>query len=102
MTDLKSLETLADVVLYFNQCFEDEESDYDRHPEITLAESGDWVDDGKYSFRSDIYYHKNTNSYWDVTQSRSGSYFSDYYYDKPNLYRVEPKEVKTIQWVVVK
>jgi hypothetical protein len=45
-----------------------------------VIESGDWIDDGKYSYSDVIFEFEGKN--YRLNKSRSGSYHSDYYYDK--------------------
>ena len=60
-----------------------------------IVEEGDWVSEGKYEVCESILKYK--EKLFCMVQSRSGSYYTDYYYDEPHFYEVEPKEVtKTI------
>ena len=59
-----------------------------------IVEDGDWVDDGKYSFRTSIVKHN--DKYFEISESRSGSYFTDYHYDDPEAYEVTP-EIKMVE-----
>lgn len=63
----------------------------DEDPELTIINEGSWIDDGKYSFRTS--YVKIEDKYYEIEQSRSGSYYTDYYYDDPEVYEVIPEEV---------
>ena len=63
----------------------------DEDPELTIIEVGDWIDEGKRSYRSS--YVKIEDKYYEIEQCRSGSYFTDYYYEDPEVYEVTPKEV---------
>lgn len=65
---------------------------------LTIVEEGDWIDDGKYSHRSDVYSTED-GKHFQIRSSRSGSYYSDYYYSEPDVYEVKPV-VKTITKVV--
>jgi len=74
----------------------------DEADEVEHIESGDWIEGGKYSFKDDIVLYE--GKYYMITQSRSGSYFSDYHYDDPEIVEVAPRTetiVKTF-WDVVK
>lgn len=70
------------------------------HPDIETVEEGSWEQDGKYQFCEAIFKHE--DEFYCVSQSRSGSYHSDWYYNDPDVYEVTPKEIKTIKWVPVK
>jgi exonuclease SbcC len=69
---------------------------------LELVEDGDWEDDGKYQYRDVIF--KYDDKFYRVTDSRSGSYFSDYYYghedwgDEIECPEVEKIEVVTHEW----
>ena len=67
----------------------DEESD-----KIEIVEEGDWVDDGKYSYRSNVF--KMDDKFYQYHESRSGSYHTDYYYSDPEDYH----EVKQVEKIV--
>lgn len=66
--------------------------------ELTCVEKGEWMGEGKYSYRSDIYSTEDGN-HFKIDNSRSGSCNTDYYYDEPNVYQVKPV-VKTIVKIV--
>lgn len=67
------------------------------------VESSDWEDQGKYQYQS--VYVKKDGKFYSFTVQRSGSYFSDYHYDFPelSLTEVEKKEVTITKevWAVV-
>ena len=70
---------------------------------LTLIKDGDWIDDGKYDYRTLIWQDTKTFKYWSISESRSGSYYSDYYYDSEDassftLSEVYPVEVVVTQW----
>ena len=46
---------------------------------VKIIGEGDWIDDGKYSFQSIVF--SMDDKFYEISNSRSGSYFSDYYYD---------------------
>lgn len=74
----------------------------DEADEVALVESGDWIDNGKYSYREDVVLYE--GKHYMITQSRSGSYFTDYHYEDPEIYEVTPRTetvVKTF-WDFVK
>lgn len=60
-----------------------DEEEYDK-----LVEDGDWIDEGKRSYRSSVM--QIGEKYYDVQECRSGSYFTDYYYEEPEIKEVEP------------
>lgn len=45
-----------------------------------MVEVGDWVSEGKWDSRDCIVQHVPTDKYYQYSLSRSGSYYSDYYY----------------------
>lgn len=77
-----------------------EDYDGDDCEDFKVIEEGEWIDDGKYSSCETIIKHK--QEYYNVYQARSGSYFTDYEYDDPEVYKVVPKEVVKTVWKVVK
>lgn len=84
---------LADIIFESYQ----EETD-----DIKIIDDGDWIDDGKYSFRTAIVEYE--NKFYQINQSRSGSYYTDYYYDDPDIYEVTKRVemVETTFWDIVK
>jgi hypothetical protein len=73
---------------------------------IEFIEMSGWEDEGKYSFQTYIFKHN--NKYYSISDSRSGSYFSDYNYDSEywddevECDEVEKKEKITYEWVTIK
>ena len=69
---------------------------------ITLVEAGDWIENGKYSYRSDIYSTEDGN-HFEIQNSRSGSYHTDYYYSEPDVCQVKPvvKVITKVVWEAV-
>lgn len=71
-----------------------------------VVEEGDWAQDHKYQLKDWIF--KYEGKFYQLTESRSGSPFTDWYYDRDDwgsyieVDQVEPKEVITTQWVRVK
>lgn len=63
---------------------------------------GEWTQDYKYQLRDDVYKYKDT--FIQVSQSRSGSYHTDWDYDAPVFSEVRPEErvVTTTVWHLVK
>lgn len=70
--------------------------------------TGEWIDDGKYSQKEIILLDNNTGKYYQYWNSRTGSYFTYYYYsmeDEPDmieLTEVEPVQVTITEWQSVK
>ena len=74
---------------------------------IELIEKGDWIDDNKYSCKSVVF--KFHDKFYQYHFSRSGSYYTDYYYSTENLGEDgdEAKEViaqpiTVMKWVLVR
>ena len=75
---------------------------------VSVVEAGDWIDDGKYSSFENHIIEFEGKFFSFQGYSRSGSYFSDYYYNTEGgdftdlcLKEVQKKEVLVSQWVVV-
>lgn len=74
---------------------------------FTVIEEGEWVVDGKYEHKRTVVQHDESQRYFALYESRSGSYFSDYHYDEietdsegmVELDEVFPEEVTTIQYL---
>lgn len=74
--------------------------------EYDLIEEGDYTQDGKYQFATNVYEHLPTGKYYALDTSRSGSYHSDWYYDYENyesltLYEVERVEITKYEWKAI-
>jgi len=62
---------------------------------VMVLDEGDWIDEGKYQYRTDIGVLCEFDDKWNVVKmfdiavtseiTRSGSYFSDYYYEYEDL-----------------
>lgn len=62
--------------------------------EVDIIVEGDWENDYKdYCFRESVIQY-NGNLY-KIVENRSGSYYSDYHYDDPEIFQVVAKEVLT-------
>lgn len=89
-------EALKSVVLY-----EGSNPDHD----IEFVESSSWVSEGKYDYRDLVFKHD--GKFYMITESRTGSYFTEYYYayeDWPD--EIECDEVTkvprvTYEWRIV-
>ena len=68
--------------------------------ELEIVEEGDWISEHKIDVCETIV--KYEDKYYNITQDRSGSYYSDYEYYDPEVCEVLPKEVTTVKWVKVK
>ena len=73
---------------------------------IELIESGDWISDGKYDLIR--YVFKFDGRFYQLDDSRSGSYHTDYYYessdwcDRVECDEVESRIVERYEWIKVK
>lgn len=82
---------LAAILAHYreNDCEFDEAEDG-----IKEIESGDWELDYKdYAQRSDVYQHIPSGRFFCISRMRSGSYYTDYHYDAPEIYEVYPHVV---------
>jgi hypothetical protein len=68
--------------------------------EVELIEEGEWVSEGKYENCESIIKYK--DKFFCMIQQRSGSYYTDYYYNDPFFYEVEPKVITKTIYVKVK
>ena len=69
-----------------------------------LVEQGDWIQDYKYQWRENILKRVSDDTFWVYDEGRTGSPFTEYYYNDQDdefldLYQVEKKEVVTTEWV---
>jgi hypothetical protein len=73
---------------------------------LKLHKEFDWVEEGKYSTCAYILKDTTTGKFYWAYDSRSGSYFSDYYYDSEDwdkegtmdLQEAEEREVTKVRW----
>ncbi|ASD52125.1 ribonucleotide reductase [Pseudomonas phage PspYZU05] len=67
---------------------------------LVRASKCDWVADGKYMHRDQVYYYLPLNVYFSLSESRSGSHFTDWYYSEPEIYitQLEVRTVKQLIW----
>lgn len=70
--------------------------------DVVLVEEDDWTQEHKYQYCSAVYKCPEGN-YFEVSNNRSGSYHTDWYYGEPSVRQVTPVEkvVKTTEWVTV-
>lgn len=74
---------------------------------FVVADRGRWVVEGKYDYMRLIIYHTETQRYYQYCFTRSGSYFTEYYYgidDEPDeieIREVVPHKVTRTKWAVV-
>ncbi len=69
-----------------------------------LVEEGEWIDDGKYASQETVFQDLSNNKFFRYWNSRSGSYFTDYYYSDISfgeVQEVEPTEVVVKTWKAV-
>jgi hypothetical protein len=63
---------------------------------FTLVEQGEWVSDGKYDLCHWIFQHD--NKFYQINDSRTGSYYSDYYHESEDWDDlVECSEVEKVE-----
>lgn len=68
-----------------------------------VEEDTDWEINYKdYASKDTIFKFPELNVFVRVSESRSGSYYSDYFYDEPSFEFVEPKEITITSYVSVK
>ena len=86
-------------VLGIHQETHENEEDYNC---FHIIEDGDWISDGKYEHHTIIVSYK--NKYFQIMESRSGSYWTDYDYNDPEVCEVTPKKkiVEITEWEFVK
>ncbi|MGM0846945.1 MAG: hypothetical protein ACQEUT_18455 [Bacillota bacterium] len=57
----------------------------------SIIDQGDWINDGKYQNRETIFRYK--GKFYSIDEGRSGSYFTEYYYDSEDW----PEEVEATE-----
>lgn len=72
--------------------------------DFETVHNGEWVVDYKYEMKETVLEHKPTGKYYQINETRSGSYFSDYHYEDPEIWEVTPekKMVEITSWNTVK
>lgn len=66
------------------------------HTSLIIVEPGRWISDGKYENKETIVQYE--WKYYCIDQYRSGSYFTDYESEEPQIYEVEPYEITVTRW----
>lgn len=79
--------------------WDDECDDFD----FEVVERSGWEDEGKYQHKSVILKRLSDGTFWRWWETRSGSYFTEYYYgsddeDVWTFTQVKPKEVTVTEW----
>lgn len=66
---------------------------------IEIMESGEWISEGKYDLRSTII--RQYETYYNIVEMRTGSYWTDYHYDDPHITVVKPitETITVTKWV---
>jgi hypothetical protein len=67
---------------------------------LVLQEEGEWYVDYKWQHITNIYFQESTGKYYEMTISRSGSPYTDYYYSHEDS-GAELNEVKLVERKVV-
>lgn len=68
-----------------------------------LVEEGDWIASYKSEERNIIVMKASNGRYYRITQSRTGSHFTDWHYEEINgMVEVEPETISKIVWNEVK
>ena len=71
-----------------------------------IIEEGSWVSEGKYEVQTIIF--KVDGKFYELTQSRTGSHFTDWYYsredwdEEEDCTEVRPVKTVTTKWQIVK
>lgn len=70
--------------------------------ELEMAQEGEWEQDHKYQFKSSV--AKYEDKFYQFSESRSGSYHTDWYYNDTDVQEVTPvkKVIEVTEYVIVK
>lgn len=80
----------------FVELYKEADGFYDDIEEVDVIEDGDWTQEGKYQYSQSIVKFKDT--FIQISMSRSGSPFTDWYYDDTEISVVEEQEeIKVIK-----
>lgn len=71
----------------------------DLDEDFELVEETEWTQDYKYQSADAIFLHKPTGRHFEISNTRSGSYHTDWYYSAPSFREVK-KTVKVIEKTV--
>lgn len=76
---------------------------WDMPEEFTIVEEGDWTQEHKYQYAEHIIKHEPSGRHFCISQSRSGSYHSDWYYGESDLSEVKQvtETITVTKWVAV-
>lgn len=76
---------------------------WDLSEDFETAEEGDWEDDGKYQHKYTVLLHAPSKTFYGISLSRTGSYYSEYCTNVNHVEKVRKVEVvKTVtEWVAV-
>jgi len=87
----KISEELASLHLY--------DDEYPGRSPYEVVERGPWEDDGKYQNKSIILRDTTDGTFWRYWITRTGSYYSEYYYTyDTEIVHVEKEEVTVTRW----
>jgi hypothetical protein len=75
------------------EMFEQEAHQNIDNDDFRLLEEGHWIQDGKRQVKKTITEYK--GRFFKFVEARTGSPYTDWYYDEPNVFEVKPVE-KTI------
>lgn len=87
MTNAEILKQIMEDHDGYSERYDFEDSDY-----VEEYEDDEWTQNHKNQYRSAIYYSAKHDVYFQVNESRSGSYHTDWYYDQPDVFIVEKHE----------
>ena len=73
---------------------------YEEDPALEVIKEGSWIDDGKYSHRATVV--KLDDTFYQISEYRAGSYYTDYEYVDASVHVVVPKEVTKVVYEAVK
>lgn len=69
------------------------------HPDLKCVQEGDWEQEHKDQYRSDVYKHTPTGRFVEITQNRRGSYWSDWDYGDSDISEVVPERVTVTRYM---
>ena len=80
--------------------------DDDEEEIFVLVEDDEWTQEYKEQYRTQFWYYPKRDVYFQVNESRSGSYHTDWYYSPPDIFIVTKHEkvvTKTVvEWKIEK